>query len=147
MHPADTPPHPVRAKRAEVPEEYHPLTNDQKERAERLLWRFAVTRWHAKEGPKYRILPSVAFIPYPLVTELLDNFHLIRDRAALSQYMLGWQYLNDDGDALYNFVAVSNVKFNEERLQAQSDNDSNARQIETRRLDGLAVGGEGTFFF
>ena len=51
--------------------------------------------------------------------------------------MEGWEYLDDDGTALYDLVAVLNVQFNDERVQTQLD--SNTRRIETRCRNRLAA--------
>lgn len=63
--------------------------------------------------------------------QLLDNFHLIRDREALAGVLAEWQFIDDDLNALFEEVKSLNLRFDREHQGAQSTR--NAKSAETRR--------------
>lgn len=96
---------------------HKPLTKSMKDRAESHLWSFARQRWLLKNGPKFRVLPSTALFSDGSIVTLLNEFHRIRDRRGLSEVLVDWKYLEDDGDQLFELVQELNVGFDVEQQE------------------------------
>lgn len=145
---------PAPGRKANAKKKAHkPLTKAMKDAAEAELLKFARGRWLLKrqDGLRFRMLPSVCFFPHDSLAKLLSEFHQIRDRGVLTEVLGNWEYLEVDGDALYDFIQPLNVRFDREIQEALDK--SNVKRKETRaknqqlKMEMEASGSEGPFIY
>lgn len=89
--------------------EYEPLTEDMRAYITRRLERFGCDKWTCKLDMRFQVLPGIAYWACGSHCKLLDNFHLIRSREQLDQALPGFEFLDDDGDDLFELITKLNM--------------------------------------
>ncbi|KAI0050759.1 hypothetical protein FA95DRAFT_1555231 [Auriscalpium vulgare] len=95
------------------------------------LDKFCLKKWVNKTGSAFFWLPYTTFIPDDILVALLDNLPLIRDREALARLARGWEFLEEDGGALFDVICSLNMEFDAMRKE------SGEESTQTRRAAGL----------
>ncbi|KAA1474509.1 hypothetical protein DENSPDRAFT_852336 [Dentipellis sp. KUC8613] len=118
-----------------------PLTKPMQLEAQDELRKFFRLSYLARrpQTPKDLYSPSVCYMPSSMQLAILNHFHLIRDREALAGLLSDWEYLEQDGNKLFNNIKRLNAKFDtqhEERKKAAAKKAATTRK---RKADEKAA--------
>ncbi|KAG6836417.1 hypothetical protein H0H93_008158 [Arthromyces matolae] len=96
------------------------LNNPTRQHARDKLLDFARTQWAQKPQLRYSYIPHTAYWPSSLLTQFLDNFHLVRSQDSLNTILNGWEFIDVDGEALYSLVSQLNKRYDARLVKARA---------------------------
>jgi hypothetical protein len=72
-----------------------------------------------QEGPRFRVIPDTAFSPLHVLNGILDQFHLLRSRDNLNILLSDWEFLESDGNMLFQLLERLNKRYNAQVVKSK----------------------------
>src|SRR5882762_6037399 len=87
------------------------LSEDLHERVIRCHDAFCLRCWQTQASPHFSYCPYTSFIPSHLQQLILTQFERIQDFETLSELLVGWEHIEQHGQALFEEIRRLNVEF------------------------------------
>lgn len=110
-------------------QQHKPITKPMKGIAEKVLLEFAHEWWLQKDGLRFHFFPPAMFYSNGSLPLLLTQLHRIRNRETMAEVLMKWEFLESDGNTLFDVIKVLNQRFDIEHEKTRKK--SNAKQKET----------------